>query len=71
MRLLITGGSGLLGSKIASISIDRYYLTYAGYNQHPDISGTSIKLDITDRASVRNVFNQVDPDAVLHAAGST
>jgi len=71
MRLLITGGSGLLGSKIASISIDRCYLTYAGYNQHPDISDTSIKLDITDRASVRHVFNQVDPDVVVHAAALT
>lgn len=71
MRLLITGGSGLLGSKIASIAIQKGYETYSGYNKHEAINGTPIKLDICNKKAVSKAFKRIKPEAVVHAAALT
>lgn len=71
MRLLITGGSGLLGSKISSIAVRKGYLTYSGYNEHEATNGTPIKLDICDKKNVMEAFNSIKPEAVVHAAALT
>lgn len=71
MRLLITGGSGLLGSKIASIAVQKGYETHSGYNKHEAINGTSIKLDICNKNVVTEAFERIKPEAVIHAAALT
>jgi len=71
MRLLITGGSGLLGSKIATIAIQKGYETHSGYNKHQAPNGTSLKLDITNKNTVQQVFERIKPNAVIHAAALT
>jgi dTDP-4-dehydrorhamnose reductase len=71
MRLLITGGSGLLGSKTASISVRKGYETYTGYNDHEATKGIPIKLDICNKREVDKAFEKVKPDAVIHAAALT
>ena len=71
MRLLITGGSGLLGSKTASISVRKGYETYSGYNDHEATNGTPVKLDICNKREVDKAFEKVKPDAVIHAAALT
>jgi dTDP-4-dehydrorhamnose reductase len=71
MRLLITGGSGLLGSKIAIISVRKGYETYTGYNDHEATNGTPVKLDICNKREVDKAFEKIKPDAVIHAAALT
>jgi len=71
MRLLITGGSGLLGSKTASISVRKGYETYTGYNDHEATKGIPIKLDICNKREVDKAFEKAKPDAVIHAAALT
>jgi len=71
MRLLITGGSGLLGSKTTSISVRKRYETYSGYNDHEATNGTPVKLDICDKREVDKAFEKAKPDAVIHAAALT
>jgi dTDP-4-dehydrorhamnose reductase len=71
MRLLITGGSGLLGSKTGSISVRKGYETYTGYNDHEATKGIPIKLDICNKREVDKAFEKVKPDAVIHAAALT
>lgn len=71
MRILITGGSGLLGSKIATLAIEKGYETYSGYNKHEIINGASVELDITNKAQVQKVFERVKPEVVIHAAALT
>jgi len=71
MRLLITGGSGLLGSKISGIAVQKGYETYSGYNEHETINGTPIKLDICNKESVNEAFKRIKPEAVVHAAALT
>ena len=71
MRLLITGGSGLLGSKITTLAIEKGYDAYSGYNKHEAIQGTPIKLDICNKQEVTKAFEKIKPQAVVHAAALT
>jgi len=71
MRLLITGGSGLLGSKITTLATEKGYEAYSGYNQHKSVNGTPIKLDICNKKNVQTVFKKIRPHAVVHAAALT
>ncbi len=71
MRLLVTGGSGLLGSAVAALSIRKGYDTYTGFNQHPASEGTPTLLDVTDTLTVEEAFKSVRPDVVVHSAAMT
>jgi len=71
MRLLITGGSGLLGSKITTLAIEKGYDAYSGYNKHEAIQGTPIKLDICNKQEVTKALEKIKPQAVVHAAALT
>ena len=71
MRLLITGGSGLLGSKIASIAVRKGYETYTGYNNHEATNGIPVKLNICNKREVDKAFEKVKPNAVINAAALT
>ena len=68
MRLFITGGSGLLGSKIATIALNKGYKPYSGYYKHKAVSGIPIKLDITKKNAVQELFERIKPEVVIHAA---
>ena len=71
MKILITGGSGLLGSKISAISTRKGHEVYSGYNEHEAIHGVPIKLDICDKQEVIKAFDRINPQAVAHAASVT
>lgn len=45
MRIFITGGSGLLESKVAEIALDKGYEVYSGYNSHKPEFGEPVKFD--------------------------
>jgi len=71
MRVLITGGSGLLGSKLAEIAVNRGYEVISGYVDHPPPIGEGLKLDLTDPEEVRQGVFESEPDLVFHAAALT
>lgn len=71
MRVLITGGSGLLGSKLAEIAADRGYEVICGYVNHPPPIGEGLKLDLADPGEVRRQILASEPDLVFHAAALT
>ena len=71
MRLLITGGSGLLGSKLTSIAVNREYETYSGYYKNKIYTGIPVPFDICNKKAVRSVFDRIRPDAVVHTAALT
>ena len=69
MKILITGGSGLLGQYL-NIALSSRHNILSIYNSN---SGNckeynSIKLDICDNASLIKVFNDFKPDVVVHTA---
>ena len=71
IRILVTGGSGLLGAKIAEVGQKYGHQITLGFNDHPVDHVDSLKLDITDVGEVSGAFIQVKPDAVIHAAALT
>ncbi len=71
MKLLITGASGLFGSKLAEIATGKNYEVYSGYSQGRPIYGTAAQFDISDKNKVEETFKKVDPEVVVHAATLT
>lgn len=71
MNLLITGASGLLGSKLAEIATAHDYQVYSGYSRDLVASGTPIQFDVSDKNRVEEVFKKVNPEVVVHAAALT
>jgi len=71
MKLLITGASGLYGSKLAEMATYANHKVFSVHNQHPAIFGTPIQLEITDKAKVETTIANVMPDVIVHAATLT
>ncbi|WKE66782.1 dTDP-glucose 4,6-dehydratase [Gallaecimonas kandeliae] len=84
MKLLITGGAGFIGSAVIRyiisntndcvVNVDK--LTYAGNIENlAEVSGNSRyqfeKVDICDRTELERVFNEHQPDAVMHLAAES
>ena len=57
-KLLITGASGFLGSKIAEVYKDRYFI----------LTPSHTEVDITNEISVQHYFFKHRPDIVVHCA---
>jgi dTDP-4-dehydrorhamnose reductase len=71
LKLLITGASGLFGSKLAQKAIEKGITVYAGYNKDAPGLGVPVFFDISDKNQVDRVFEAVKPDVVVHAAALT
>jgi dTDP-4-dehydrorhamnose reductase len=68
-RLLITGASGFLGTHLCRTAADSY--TVLGVSNRNKISVNNVKVlsvDLYDRKALKELFIQVKPDAVIHAA---
>ena len=71
LRILITGGSGLLGSKVAEIALERGYEVYSGYNSHKPEFGEPVKFNLANPDSVVKAIDDVKPDVIIHSAALT
>lgn len=71
MNVLVTGASGLLGSKLTKILVSKGYNVYSGYLGNRPENGIPIKLDVSNEKDVENVFEVSKPEAVVHAAAYT
>ncbi|MEM2897416.1 MAG: dTDP-4-dehydrorhamnose reductase [Candidatus Bathyarchaeia archaeon] len=71
MKILVTGASGLLGSKVVEIALKKGNDVYSGYLTHNPSIGNSIRLDISNRETVLRVVKEKKPDAIIHCAALT
>ncbi len=71
MKLFITGGSGLLGSRLAEVALERGYEVYSGYRTHRPEFGKPVKFDLTDSNSIVKAVDSVKPDVIVHSAALT
>lgn len=60
-KLLITGASGFLGSRIAEYFREKYDIITPSHNE----------MDITDETSVEQIFAKYKPDIVIHCAAQS
>jgi NAD(P)-dependent dehydrogenase (short-subunit alcohol dehydrogenase family) len=64
MRILIVGGTGLIGSAVAAAASGRHDLVLASQHKAPEV------VDISDAASIRALFARIGRvDAIVSAAG--
>ena len=71
MKLLITGASGLYGSKLAQMALSKNYEVYSSDIQSLSVYGNFVKLDISGKEQVDEAFKTIKPDVVVHAATLT
>jgi dTDP-4-dehydrorhamnose reductase len=71
VKLLVTGASGLLGTKLCQLALKRNYEVYAAYRQHKPLYGTPVELNILDAKAEQQTLAKIRPDAVVHAAALT
>ncbi len=74
--ILITGGTGFLGRHLARALKDQWEIVIAGRNNkqaflaEKSTGVKSVPLDVARIESVRDVFHQVKPEVVIHAAAT-
>lgn len=71
MKLLITGASGLYGSKLATLATAKNYEVYSGYSRNQPTSGIPLQFDVSNKNRVEQLFKKVKPEVVVHAASLT
>ena len=73
---LITGGTGFLGKRVGIALKDGYRVVLTGRNNEhnraaQEFTGClALPMDITNIESVRDVFTEIRPDVVVHAAAT-
>jgi dTDP-4-dehydrorhamnose reductase len=71
-KIILTGGSGLLGSKLAadlsSVGCDLKSLSNSNFL---DNGSSALKIDIRDRQAIINLITETRPDVVFHPAALT
>ncbi len=74
MKVLVTGGTGLLGYWIVKELAGHGYLVYATHHTKKPPRGLSaswLRLDLTNTGSVVGVVREANPDVIIHAAAYT
>lgn len=68
MKFFITGGSGLLGGRIATVADDECELVLS---HNSNATENSVKCDITNENEVKNIITKENPDVIIHCAAMT
>jgi len=85
MKIIITGGAGFIGTHVVKLFVKKYphyqiynldALTYAGNLRNLiDIEHLPnyqfIKADITDEKHIQQIFDEIQPNAVIHLAAES
>ncbi|MFN2205995.1 MAG: SDR family oxidoreductase [Candidatus Promineifilaceae bacterium] len=69
-RLLITGGSSYLGQFLVPMAMEQHQTSYTYYTHNPLTTPSAYPLDLRDSTAVNNLVNQLQPEIIIHTAGS-
>jgi len=73
-KIIITGGSGFIGSCMASFLSETYQITSIDKKRKSQFSGKSlnhIKVDLKNKAKLYRIINTIKPDHIIHLAGQS
>ena len=67
MKILLTGASGYVGSKIFQTLTKKGLDVYGTYHNHK-IGGKGVKVDLTVKKEVQKLIEDIKPDIIIHTA---
>ncbi|MGC1393648.1 MAG: NAD(P)-dependent oxidoreductase [Coleofasciculaceae cyanobacterium] len=71
-KLLITGASGFLGENLCQLARQDWKIYGTYFSHFREISGvTAMKVDLRDFQELKQIFQSVKPDAVIHLAAQS
>ncbi|PSB23526.1 SDR family oxidoreductase [Stenomitos frigidus] len=71
-KLLVTGASGFLGWNLCQLAATHWEVYGTCFSKTIAIPGTTIiAIDLTDLAALKDLFQTVQPDAVIHLAAQS
>ncbi|ADV65444.1 dTDP-4-dehydrorhamnose reductase [Desulfurococcus mucosus] len=74
MRILVTGGTGLLGLWVTKVFLERGYEVYASHHERKPVGLDGVtweQMNLEDFKSVADTVKRVKPDAIIHTAAFT
>jgi dTDP-4-dehydrorhamnose reductase len=71
MRVFITGGGGLLGSRLARMALEEGHEVFSGYNHSIPENGKPLKLDLAVDSSIIKAVGLARPEIIFHTAAMT
>jgi len=73
MRVLVTGGSGLIGSNVAAAAAQQSWDVLACFHRRPvELDGAeTARLQMADRKACVALASEWEPDVIVHAAGES
>jgi dTDP-4-dehydrorhamnose reductase len=71
MRIFITGGGGLLGSKLAEIAQEEGHKVFSGYYHNLPENGEPVKFDLAMDGSISEAVDLIQPEVIFHTAALT
>jgi dTDP-4-dehydrorhamnose reductase len=73
MRVLVTGGSGLIGSNVAAAAAQQSWDVLACFHRHPvALDGAeTARLQMADRKACVELVSEWEPEVIVHAAGES
>jgi len=71
MKILVTGGSGLLGAEVVRVFSEAGHDVVSGYNTHPPRIGVPIRLNLMELSEIRSLVQKPRPDIIIHTAALT
>jgi dTDP-4-dehydrorhamnose reductase len=71
MKIFVTGGSGLMGSKLAEVALARGNQVFSGYAHNEPQCGRAVRFDLMDERGIYDLVDRLRPDVIIHSAALT
>jgi dTDP-4-dehydrorhamnose reductase len=71
LKVLVTGGSGLLGAELVSLLSESKDDVLSGYNIHVPSVGNPIRFSLMELDEIQTMLQRVRPDVIIHTAAMT
>jgi len=68
LRVLVTGGSGLLGAELARLLSEAEHNIFSSYKTHSPPIGKPVRSNLMELDTIRPILQEVRPDVVIHTA---
>ena len=70
LKFLVTGSAGLIGQQIVK-DLSKLNQVFSSYNESMPEHGESVRMDLRNHKQISNVFNEKNPDVVIHLGAMT